>query len=195
MTLPSPVYATRMAGSFVLGDVTYAGTTGHVALVQEYEGDPPYLDLEIATEDGGERETPRLVIDRLHLKAADWPALEGTRHAIPDPDEDDEQDQNLFWGSHFENVLELVLAFGEVDGDVVPITVHGVAMRATDKDDVEEAVPFTITAECVVQRPPPPIATAVPPAGPKTCHACGAVSSDLTERCLSCDAAYWWKPA
>ena len=185
-----------MPGSFLLGDATLDGTTtGHVVLVQEYEGDPYYLDLEIAVESDGDAETPRLVVDRLSVKATDWASLEGTRLAIPDPDEDDEQDQNLFWGSRFENVLELVLVFGKIDGDLVPMTVTGTAMRATEKEDVEEAVPFTITADCMIQRPPPPIAKVVPPAGEKTCHACGAVSADLTERCLSCDAAEWWMPS
>ena len=183
-----------MAGSFVLGDETFVCAAGRVVLVHEYEGERPYLDLEIATESAGDEETPRLVIDHLRFDVADWKALEGTSHSIPDPDEEDEQDQNIFRGPDFENVLQLVIELGAIGDAVIAVTVRGVAMHPTENENVEEAIPFTIRAECTIEPAPPPINVAFPPSGPKTCRVCGAVSADLVERCPACDAPGWFSP-
>ena len=182
-------------GSFVYGDETFVGAIGRAVLVQEYEGERPYLDLEIVIESSGASTmTPRLVVDHLRVVATDWAALEGTTLAIPDPGAEDEQDQNVFWGPDFENVLSLELVFGKIDGDVITLTVRGVAMHPTENEDVEDAIPFAVEAGCALESPPPRRVAAVPPAGPKTCRICKVVSSDLVERCLSCDAPGWWKP-
>ncbi|MBX3231710.1 MAG: hypothetical protein KIT84_23210 [Labilithrix sp.] len=149
------------------------------------------IDTEPIEEDA---DSPKLELMRLRLDVADWTELAGTRLRVRDPVADDDHDQNVYWGPHFENVTALELAFGPLEDGAIEVEAQGSAYRAVLGTDTETLIPFRVRARCEVVLPPAEAPTATPPLGRKTCRACAAVSFEQVLACPACGAAGWWNP-
>jgi hypothetical protein len=139
-------------------------------------------------------DSPKLEVMRLRLDVAHWRELAGTRLEVRDPTANDEHDQNVYWGPHFENVTRLELAFGPIENGGIDVEAKGGSFRPVLGTNEETLIPFRARARCVLVLPPAPQATPAPPLGRKTCRACSAVSFEEVMRCPACDAEGWWNP-
>ena len=178
-------------GTFRVGDATFTGARGRLSFRRAFAEGPWRLDLVIdadahaANEDG-----PSLRIDRLMLDVADWTMLAGITHTIPEPQGDQGHDQNLFWGPHFENLVDVTMRIGHVRGGEVTVTVRGTSLRRIEGTNNDQAFAVAVSAPCAL--PPARPSTTDPPIGRKVCHRCGGVSFDQVPQCPSCKAPGWW---
>jgi hypothetical protein len=178
-------------GTFVVGDQTFVGARGRVAFRRDFDGDPWRVDLVIEAEPrGGDEDAPSLRIARLTLDVADWTDLVGQAADIRDPEGDEGHDQNLFWGPHFENLVNVTLRLGHVRGGEVTVTVTATALRRIEGTNDDESFAVAVCAPCDLPRAP--ASTTDPPMGRKVCRSCGGVSFDQVPQCPSCKAPGWW---